>query len=171
MKNFVLNTTFSRDKTCRNDNCTLACLFQWINNVLNETGIYSHWLFLFGGYIWDSSPKTGWHGGYLFASVREVHLERRVTHHKIKLTQLLSVIALVVWAYKRVALNSIIKRRHKSVKQQIKFQHFVASLGNILRKDGTAFFAYLMTKCHQKRTCSCRGVITFHAMQISIIPH
>lgn len=79
-------------------------------------------------------PKTGWHGGYLLASVREVHLERRVTHHKIKLTQLLSVIALVVWAYKRVALNSIIKRRHKSVKQQIKFQHFVASLGNILRK-------------------------------------
>lgn len=27
MKNFILNTTFSRDKTCRNDNCTFACLF------------------------------------------------------------------------------------------------------------------------------------------------
>ena len=171
MKNFVLNTTFCGNKACWNNNCSLPCFFQRIDNVLDKTGIYCHRLFLFSWHIGDSSPKTSRHGSYFLSGIGKIHFKRRITYHKIKLTQLLSVIALMIGANKSITLNGIIKRRYKSVKQQIKFQHFVASLGNILREDGTTVFTYLMTECHQKCTCSCRWVITFHAMQIGIIPH
>ena len=117
MKNFVLNTTFSRNKTCRDNNRSLSCLFQRIDNVLDKTGIYCHGLFLFSRYIRNSSPKASRHSSYLLSSIGKIHFERRITYHKIKLAQLLSVIALMIGAYKSITLNGIIERRYKSVKQ------------------------------------------------------
>ena len=100
--------------------------------MLDEAGVDGHSVLFLGRHVGHSRPEACGLCSDFLAGIREIIFEWRVAHHEIKLSQALSVVALVVRGGEGVALYGVVERRDQTVEQEIEFEHLVGSLRDVL---------------------------------------
>ena len=100
----------------------------------------------------------------------EVHVEGRIAHHVVEHLLHLPVLQ-VPPVRQRVALYHVWQRVYQIVQYQVQPEHRRALLALVLRIDGAAVRAYLVSQGYHQRARPGSRVASCHALQVFVIVH
>ena len=105
----------------------------------------------FLGCVRNSRPESNRIFSNSLALLREVQFERGIGDNEIKMPDRAISISMS-WSKQCIALNHILNGVCKVIENEVQAKHLRRFLRNILRKNGAAVFADLVSKSHKERS-------------------